>query len=77
MSNIVNTPPRDVTDTHYLVLKSLTERFAAKFIQFYGHAAIVVLRKALLEFPKYKKSVASDALGTVAEAIKRDFHVTL
>ncbi len=77
LSNIVNTPPRDVTDTHYLVLKSLTERFAGKFIGFYGHAGIVALRKALLEFPRHKKSVASDALGTVVEAIKRDFHITL
>jgi len=48
---LVNTPPEATTPTHFVVLKSLLENYAEKFIQNYGQAATVAMRKAIVEFP--------------------------
>jgi len=58
---IVNTPPQSVTSTHYRVLKAMIAGHEARFIQFYGNAAIAALRVALIEFPKKAPANNHDA----------------
>lgn len=49
---IINTPAGRTTNTHYKVLSSMLDSHEARFIQFYGNAAIAALRMAIIEFPK-------------------------
>ncbi|KAH6689598.1 GLE1-like protein [Plectosphaerella plurivora] len=49
---IINTPAGRTTNTHYKVLSSMLDSHEARFIQFYGNAAIAALRMAIVEFPK-------------------------
>lgn len=75
---IVNTPPHAATQTHFLVLKAMVENYAGRFIGFYGQAAVVALRKALVEFPaQAPKSVAASAVAVLPEVLKRDLRLTL
>lgn len=78
VARITNTPPSDTTQAHSIVLKAMIENHAAKFIKFFGQAAIAALRKAVVDFPKHApKSVASSALATLQTTLRRDVHLTL
>lgn len=52
VARILSTPPGLRTATHYVVLRSLVERYAPRFVKFYGSAAIAVLRKILRDIPR-------------------------
>ncbi|KAH0537278.1 hypothetical protein FGG08_005902 [Glutinoglossum americanum] len=71
---ICDVPPLEATDTHFIVLKAMIENYAAKFIDLYGDAAKLALRKALITFPKESKrsSPAIQAAAALADALKRD-----
>ncbi|KAF1989383.1 GLE1-domain-containing protein [Aulographum hederae CBS 113979] len=79
IAGIVNVPPGEVTQTHFYLLKALTEeKWAGKFVGVYGKAAIAVLRHALVEFPsRAPKSQGRDAVAAVPEVLKRDLKLTL
>jgi len=75
---IINTPPQEATQTHFLVLKAMVENYVGRFIGFYGQAAVMALRKALVEFPAQSpKSAAASAVAVLPEVLKRDLRFTL
>ena len=45
-------PPKKASDTHFIVLKAMIEYSVDKFIDCYGDAAKLALRKALITFPQ-------------------------
>lgn len=72
-ARIVNVPPQEITQTHFVVLKAMIENFEAKFLQFFGDAAIAALRLALIELPKRAPpSVAAKSLAGLVDVLKRD-----
>jgi len=76
LAKIINTPPQAAQPTHFLVLKSMVECGAERFIGFYGQAALVALRKALVDFPSQApKSVAAAAVSVLPEILERDLKV--
>jgi len=78
MSCILNVPPQERTQTHLVVLKGLVEQYVPLFVKFYGQAACVVLRKALVEYPEAtQKSPASEALKALRETIRQKYHLPL
>lgn len=78
VAHIINTPPSEATETHFFVLKSLVENSVEKFIKFYGQAALVALRKALVEFPAQSKTgSACNAAAVLPHTLKREMKLTL
>jgi nucleoporin GLE1 len=75
---ILNVQPEQRTQTHFVVLKGLVEEYVPVFIKFYGQAACVVLRKALVEFPvNGPKGPASEALKVLRQTVKQKYKLTL
>ncbi|KAI9853262.1 MAG: hypothetical protein M1830_006702, partial [Pleopsidium flavum] len=58
---------------------AMIEGYETRFLEFYGDAARVALRKALIEFPRRAtdKSVAASALAVLADVLRRDKKLTL
>ncbi|WYZ38671.1 hypothetical protein EsH8_III_000585 [Colletotrichum jinshuiense] len=74
MAQIVNSPPQLVSNTQYIVLKSMIDGHEQRFINFYGNAAIAALRMALVEFPTRAPpgATAAQALQVLADVLRRD-----
>ena len=74
MAKIVNTPSAEISNTQCVVLKAMVQNYEAKFIEFYGSAAIAALRTALIDFPARAphKSAAVNSLEVLAQILKRD-----
>ena len=70
---IINVPPAEITQTHFVVLKAMIENYEPRFLEFYGDAALAVLRIALVDFPRrgQQQSVAAKALAGLADVLKR------
>ncbi|KIW06576.1 uncharacterized protein PV09_02295 [Verruconis gallopava] len=80
VANIINTPPEQVTRAHFVVLKNLLENHADKFIKFYGQAATVALRTAILAFPNKhgeKQSTERNGLVFLKDGLQRRFGIVL
>ncbi len=79
MASIVNVPPQEVTQTHFVVLKAMTENYEEKFLRLFGSAALAALKKALVDFPRSvgQKSVAQSAISVLPDIIKKDKRLTL
>ena len=72
LARITNVPPSQITQTHFVVLKSMIENFESKLIGFYGDMAIAALRHALIELPRRSpQSVASKALAGLVDVLKK------
>lgn len=75
---VINSPPKETTEEHFIVLKAMIEHHTERFIRFYGQAALLALRKAIVEFPQQSpKSVASSSLSTLQVTLKRDINLSL
>jgi nucleoporin GLE1 len=78
LAGLLNTPPDRIGEVHCILLKAMIENHAARFIRFFGQAAIVALRKAIVEVPKHApKGAANSALSTLRVTLRRDLHLTL
>lgn len=78
MSYMVNIPASEIQPTHFTVLKALIDGYIPRFVGFYGQAALVVLRKALVEFPaQAEKGPARDSVMIMPENIQKDMMLTL
>ncbi|KAI2471920.1 GLE1-domain-containing protein [Annulohypoxylon bovei var. microspora] len=79
MAKIVNTPPADISETQFTVLRAMIETSEEKFIHFYGNAGIAALRKALVEFPSkaVNKTPGASGLQVLAQILKRDIGLEL
>lgn len=72
-AHIINVPPHEITETHFVVLKAMIENFEAKFLQFFGDAAIAALRLGLIELPgRSPPSVAAKSLAGLVDVLKKD-----
>ena len=71
---IINTPPAQATQTHFIVLKNLIENNEGRILEFFGDAGVLALRKALVEFPKSVGggSVAAKAVAILPDVLRRD-----
>ena len=71
---LVNSPPEAVSITQLTVLKAMIDGHEARFIQFYGTAAIAALRMALVEFPKKapKDSHNAQALQVLGQILQQN-----
>ncbi|QPG96798.1 hypothetical protein C2857_005286 [Epichloe festucae Fl1] len=58
---IVNSPPNEISDTQLVVLRFMINGYEQRFLNFYGNAAVVALRLALVEFPKKAPANSSSA----------------
>jgi len=80
-SYILNTPAQDITQTHFVVLKAMIEYNETRMLELFGSAAIVLLRQALVEFPKrnpaLERSVGAVSLGGLADVLKKDKKIYL
>jgi nucleoporin GLE1 len=77
---IINTPPEQVTRLHFVVLKNLLENHADKFIKFYGQAATVALRTAIVIFPSKqgaKQTTERNGLEFLKDGLKRHWGIIL
>ena len=76
LSYFLNTPPEDITETHFVVLKAMIENNETRFLEIYGSAAQTVLRQALVEFPRrsprLQNSISAVALSGLADVLKKD-----
>ncbi|KAM4056276.1 GLE1-like protein [Hirsutella rhossiliensis] len=74
LAGIVNSPPNETSNTQYVVLRSMIEGHEQRFLNFYGNAAVVALRLALVEFPKRAPEHASAAgtLRALAEVLRTE-----
>jgi len=78
MAGLLNTPPERIGEVHCILLKAMIENHAARFIRFFGQAAIVALRKAIVDVPQHApKGAANSALSTLRVTLRRDLHLTL
>lgn len=78
LSCIINTPASEVQPTHFYVLKALVDGHIPRFIGFYGQAALVALRKALVDFPSQAaRSPARDAVMVLPEGFRKELHLSL
>jgi nucleoporin GLE1 len=79
MAYIVNTPPQQMSDTQFTVLKAMIDGHEQRFISFYGNAAIAALKIAIVDFPKKAsaKTPPVAALGVLGDLMKRDRGLTL
>lgn len=78
VANIVNVPPKEVQETHLIVLKNILEHYADKFVKFYGQAAMVALRRAIIEFPgPLKESTARSGLILLREIFVKKYGIRL
>lgn len=70
---IINVPPAEITQTHFVVLKAMIENYESRFLEYFGDAALAVLRIALVDFPRrgQQQSVAAKALAGLADVLKR------
>jgi nucleoporin GLE1 len=75
---IVNVPPKQLTTTHGILLKGLIDLYADKFIKFYGQAAIVALRQALIKLPgEAPESAAFSKVEVVRDNLKKKYGLNL
>ena len=74
MAIIVNTPPQEVQQTHFIVLKAMIEYNEGRILEFFGDAGLLALRKALVEFPNVAggQSIAARALAVLADVMRKD-----
>jgi nucleoporin GLE1 len=77
---LINTPAEQVTRLHFVVLKNLLENHADKFIKFYGQAATVALRTAIIVFPSkqgQKQTTERNGLEFLKDGLKRTWGIVL
>ncbi|KAL8938774.1 MAG: hypothetical protein Q9216_003720, partial [Gyalolechia sp. 2 TL-2023] len=74
LTGILNVPAGQITETHFILLRALLMNSEARFLEFFGNSAKMLLRIAVVEYPKRadKGSVAAKVLSTLGDAMKRD-----
>ena len=82
LARMANTPVQELTQTHFVVIKGMVEHYEAKFIGFYGGAAVAALRFVLIDLPKrlpedQKNGVAVKGAQALVEVLKRDSKLIL
>lgn len=78
MASIINTPPNQVTDEHFTVLKGLFHPdYVRKFVRFYGDMAIAILRQGITVFTANKSSTAAQALKSLSLVLERDLDLVI
>lgn len=78
LASIINTPPTQITDEHFTVLKGLLHPdYVRKFIRFYGDMAIALLRQGIIGFTEGKTSSSAQALKSLSLVLGRDLDIVI
>lgn len=78
LARITNVPPNQITETHFVILRSMIDGSETHFLQFYGDAGLAALRHALIELPKRSpQSVSSKGLFWLVDKLQREKKLTL
>ncbi|KAI0205122.1 GLE1-domain-containing protein [Astrocystis sublimbata] len=79
LARIVNTPPKDISNTQCVVLRGMIEMYEERFIHFYGSMGIAALRLALVDFPNKApaQTPGTSGLSVLAQMMKRDIGLEL
>lgn len=79
LAYIVNSPPNEISNTQYVVLRSMIQGHEQRFLNFYGNAALAALRLALVEFPKKapQNATAAGSLAALADVLKSESGLVL
>lgn len=79
LANIINVPPSEVQSTHLLVLYTLLRYSGERVTMFFGDMGILILRKALIDFPASLKgkSVSTGPVELLREIYFRDHNIVL
>jgi nucleoporin GLE1 len=74
LAYILNTPANEVSNTQYMVLRSMIEHNEQRFLKFYGNAALAALQVALVEFPKRAQagSAAAASVKGLADSLAQE-----
>ena len=73
LARMLNVPPSEITQTHFVLLKAMIEGYETKFINFYGGAALAALSEALVELPaRCPPSVTSKSLAGLIDVLRRE-----
>ena len=78
LANIVNTTSNHITQSHLVTLKALIENSVERFAKFYGNAARVALKTALVDFPqKAPDGPAKTGLATLPAILTKNYGIRL
>ncbi|RSL44028.1 hypothetical protein CEP53_011409 [Fusarium sp. AF-6] len=79
LAYIVNSPPNEISNTQYVVLRSMIQGHEQRFLNFYGNAALAALRLALVEFPNKapQNATAAGSLAALADVLKSESGLVL
>lgn len=74
VTGILNVPTGQITETHFILLRGLLMNGEARFLEFFGNAAKMLLRVAVVDYPKRadEGSVAAKVLSTLGDTMKKD-----
>ncbi|KAF7547334.1 hypothetical protein G7046_g9036 [Stylonectria norvegica] len=74
LAGIVNSPVNEISNTQYIVLRSMIEGHEARILNFYGNAALAALRLALIDFPQKapETATAAGSLRALAELLRTE-----
>ena len=74
LARIVNIPPKELTTTHFTVLKAMIENNEFRILDFFGNAGKMALRRALIELPQQSgmNSVAAKAVAILPEILRKE-----
>lgn len=77
--NIITVPPEEVQPSHLLVLYTLLRYSGERVVMFFGDMGILILRRALIEFPASLKGkpVSTGPVELLREIYFRDHNVVL
>lgn len=79
MASILSTPPGEVSNTQYLVLKAMIDGYEMRFLTFYGSAARAALKIAVVDFPRRaaEQNASVTALSFLGKKVQEDFGLRL
>ncbi|KAI4162046.1 MAG: hypothetical protein LQ342_004358 [Letrouitia transgressa] len=74
LSSILNIPAGHVTETHFIIVRSMLLNSESRFMLFFGKPAFSALRFAILEFPKKaaQQTPAASSLAGLEHTFRKD-----
>lgn len=74
LATIVNTPPNQITSTHFTVVKAMIENNEFRILDFFGIAGKMALRKALIDLPQQSgmSSIAAKAVAILPDILRKE-----
>lgn len=79
MANIINVPPREVQETHLIVLGAMLRFSATRIVGFWGDFGMAALRRAVVGFPASlpKKTTARATVEVLRDIYAKEKNILL